>query len=69
MDCALIEEDGIVLLDFKTDTVTENTIGEKVANYSSQIETYAKALSRIYEKPIKSAYLYFFRVKKLIPIL
>ena len=61
VDCAILDEDGIVVLDFKTDHVTEQTLGETVAHYRSQVNAYADALHRIYEMPIKAKYLYFFR--------
>ena len=68
VDCALLEEDGITVLDFKTDYVTEETIGPRAESYRIQVETYAQALSRIYEMPIKASYLYFFRRNEFIPV-
>jgi len=68
VDCALIDEDGIEIIDFKTDRVTDADADQKVALYESQIRTYAKALSRIYKKPVKGAWLYFFRLGKAIPV-
>lgn len=66
VDCALLEEDGITVVDFKTDRVTEATIAQTAEHYRSQVETYATALSRIYETPVKETYLYFFRLHQLI---
>ena len=66
VDCALLEEDGITVLDFKTDRVTEETIPEAVCRYRPQVETYGEALSRIYEKKVKETYLYFFHLGKLV---
>ena len=68
VDCALIEDDGITILDFKTDYVTEETVSGKVQYYFSQIQTYAEALSRIYEMPVKSKYLYFFHLDRLVEL-
>ncbi len=64
VDCALLEEDGITVIDFKTDYVTENTIGEVTERYRPQVEVYGEALSRIYEKPIKGKFLYFFHLER-----
>ena len=64
VDCALLEEDGITIVDFKTDYVTEDTLAARVEYYRPQVETYGEALSRIYEKPIKGQYLYFFRLDR-----
>lgn len=64
VDCALIENDGITVIDFKTDAVTDETVSERLRDYVSQVETYAQALSRIFELPIKAKALYFFRLSK-----
>ena len=68
VDCALIESDGITIVDFKTDHVTEASIGKVMERYLPQIETYGEALSRIYEMPVKAKYLYFFRLDKLMEV-
>lgn len=68
VDCALIEEDGITILDFKTDYVTEETLALVTERYRAQIETYAEALRRIYEKPIKASLLYFFRLNQFVQV-
>ena len=68
MDCALIEPDGITVVDFKTDFVTDETIMERAEHYSAQVRTYADALHRIYQQPIKEALLYFFHLGKFVPI-
>ncbi len=60
VDCALIEDDGITVIDFKTDRVTTDTIESVAASYRQQLLTYAHALEKIYKKPIKAAMLYFF---------
>lgn len=64
VDCALIEDDGITVIDFKTDYVTEDTIDSLVQHYAMQVQTYAVALSRIYELPVKKKALYFFKLNR-----
>lgn len=66
VDCAILEEDGITVLDFKTDRVTEENVAATINRYRPQLETYAEALSRIYEKNVKEKYLYFFHLGELI---
>lgn len=68
VDCALIENDGITIIDFKTDSVTESTVMDRATYYQPQVRTYADALTRIYQLPVKSALLYFFRIGKLIKL-
>lgn len=68
VDCALLEMDGITVVDFKTDHVTEETVAAVAERYRLQVQTYGEALSRIYEKPIKAQYLYFFRLDRFVEI-
>ena len=62
VDCAILEDDGITVLDFKTDYVTEQTLSTAINRYTAQVSAYADALQRIYEMPVKKRYLYFFRL-------
>lgn len=52
VDCTLIEDDGITVVDFKTDFVTKETLQKVVAKYRPQVKTYESALERIYEAPV-----------------
>ena len=68
VDCALLEDDGITVIDFKTDYVTEETLAEVVSRYRIQVQTYAAALERIYGQPIKAAYLYLFHLNRFVAV-
>ena len=68
VDCALVEKDGITVVDFKTDYVTEETLPEVLARYRTQVDTYSRALERIYETTVKGTYLYFFHLKRLVAV-
>ncbi len=68
VDCALLEEDGITVLDFKTDKVTDQTLEDAVERYRLQVQTYSAALSRIYEMPVKKEYLYFFHLDCFVEV-
>jgi len=68
VDCALLEDDGITIVDFKTDYVTEESVDAAIERYRLQIETYGEALSKIFEMPIKKQYLYFFRLERFAEI-
>lgn len=68
VDCALVEEDGITILDYKTDFVTEETLPERAEFYKPQVRAYAEAMSRIYQKPIKETLLYFFRLNRFVTV-
>ena len=66
VDCALIEECGITIVDFKTDYVTQDTLEQVVNRYAVQVRTYADALSRIFEKPVIGKALYFFHLNRFV---
>ena len=68
VDCALVEEDGITVVDFKTDFVTEETLPAVLMRYRPQVDTYSRALERIYETTVKGTYLYFFHLKRLVAV-
>lgn len=68
VDCAILEDDGITVLDFKTDYVTEENLPYLVERYSGQVESYVHALSRIYQKNVKKAYLYFFHINRFVAV-
>ena len=69
VDCAILDDDGIIVIDFKTDYVTEDSLPAVTAKYKSQIMSYAQVLSRIYHKPVKSAVLYFFSIGQFVDVL
>jgi ATP-dependent helicase/nuclease subunit A len=68
VDCAIVDEDGIIIIDFKTDKVTEEDLEAVTNRYRPQVETYAEALSRIYKKPVKASKLWFFRLKRFVDV-
>lgn len=68
VDCALLEPDGITVVDFKTDSLTRETAQAAARRYAGQVRIYAGALSRIYQMPIKAACLYFFRTGEFVPV-
>ena len=70
IDCFFLENDGLVLLDYKTDRVEkEEEIRGRAEHYRPQLETYARALNRIFGLPVKEKLLYFLRpgTKVILP--
>ncbi len=68
VDCALLEADGITIVDFKTDFVTEQTVVGVSERYRPQVEAYADALARIYGMDVKKRYLYFFHLDRFLEV-
>ena len=62
VDCALIEPDGITVIDFKSDRIGADGLDSATKRYAEQVKIYAHALSRIYQLPVKAAMLYFFKL-------
>ncbi|MET3696310.1 DNA helicase/exodeoxyribonuclease V subunit A [Bacillus oleivorans] len=67
IDCLFEDEQGLVLIDFKSDTITgkypngfEQAKPELIERYKTQIELYKKAVEKIVVKPLQEACLYFF---------
>lgn len=67
IDCLFEDEQGLVLVDFKSDTINgkypngfEQAKPELIERYKTQIELYKKAVENIVSKPLEEACLYFF---------
>ncbi len=69
VDCAILDDDGILVIDFKTDRVTDENLEQVSTGYFHQLRIYADALSRIYQIPVKSAQLYFFRTGRFVSVI
>lgn len=59
IDCAFIEDDGWVLVDYKTDRFEDEEAFK--TRYAMQLEWYARALERITARPVKEMWLYAIR--------
>ena len=61
------EQDGIVVLDYKTDRV--KTAEELLARYRAQLLLYGEALERSFDgKKIREILIYSFRLNQMIPV-
>ena len=69
IDVFWIEDDGITVLDYKTDRV--DTAKELIDRYATQLKLYADALERVFatrKLKVKEILIYSFRLVKLISI-
>ena len=66
IDVYFEEEDGLVVLDYKTDRVSRAE--ELVERYHGQLDYYAKALEQLRGKKVKEKLIYSFTLKKLIKL-
>ena len=69
VDCWLEEEDGLVVIDYKTDRLRSRAEARKrAALYRGQLKAYASALERITGKPVKECVLYFLAVGEAVSL-
>ncbi len=66
IDVYFEEEDGLVVLDYKTDRVSHEE--ELVKRYKVQLEYYAQALERLTHKKVKEKLIYSFALHEVISV-
>ncbi|MCM1065787.1 MAG: UvrD-helicase domain-containing protein [Eubacterium sp.] len=62
IDVFFVEEDGLVLLDYKTDSV--RSMEELWNRYETQMDYYREALQKLMEQPVKERVLYSFSLER-----
>lgn len=66
IDCLLIEEEGLVIIDYKTDRVAAPGILRD--RYRPQLLVYREAMETILQKPVKAMALWSFHLGKTVPV-
>ncbi len=66
LDCAFIENGEAVLIDYKTDKITDESIF--VSTYKNQLDIYSDALYQCLGVTVKEKYIFSFNLKKFIKI-
>ena len=69
IDAYFIENEEIVLVDYKTDKVPDGDETRLTELYHTQLEDYGQALERLTGKKVKETYIYSFTLGKEIPLL
>ena len=64
VDLCFVEDDGVVVLDFKTDRV--DNLSELVDCYGEQLEIYSTAAEKIFGLPVKERIIYSFHLGEYI---
>ncbi|MCI8524377.1 MAG: helicase-exonuclease AddAB subunit AddA [Oscillospiraceae bacterium] len=68
VDCLLVEDDGLTVIDFKTDRVRPGGEDTRAGRYAGQLQAYAMALSRIYGLPVRRRCLYFLTTGRVVEV-
>jgi len=68
IDCMFIEDGQVVIIDYKTDYVKKGEENKKVIEYKVQLDTYAKAVEALLNKPVKEKIIYLLHIGKAVSI-
>jgi len=68
IDCYFEEDDGLVLVDYKNDTVFNGDILSIITRYKIQLHLYREALEQITAREVKETYLYLFDIDRGVRI-
>ncbi|HEX7577196.1 MAG TPA: PD-(D/E)XK nuclease family protein, partial [Verrucomicrobiae bacterium] len=67
-DLAVLLPEEIWLVDFKTDEVRADELPEKTKLYEPQLKLYARALAKIYSRPVTHGWLHFLDGRKTVDV-
>ena len=68
MDVVFKEEDGLVVLDFKTDLVKKDELNSKIGHYKPQTKVYLDAIKTIFGKQPKEVILFFLHLMEPVSL-
>jgi len=68
VDLAVILEDQLWILDFKTDQIDESGLKSKVDAYRPQVRAYGIALERTYNRPASEIWLHFLALNRSVKV-
>ncbi|MBN2260430.1 MAG: helicase-exonuclease AddAB subunit AddA [Clostridiales bacterium] len=68
IDCYFIENDEVVLIDFKSDNVNEDNYQKSLLQYTKQLRYYSLAIESLLGKKVKEKIIHFFNINKSIEI-
>ena len=67
-DLVVLLPKEIWLVDFKTDQTDSDELPKKVETYRPQLKLYARALAKIYNRPVTNGWLHFLKVQRTVEI-
>lgn len=66
IDAYYESRNGIVLVDYKTDTIREGEEGKLVERYATQMAFYKEALETMLDRPVEACVLYSFSLGRAV---
>ncbi|MEW6303907.1 MAG: UvrD-helicase domain-containing protein [Verrucomicrobiota bacterium] len=67
-DLAVILNQEIWLLDFKTDDIAPGELPRRMKHYEPQLRLYALALERIFRRPVTERWLHFLKLRRTLSV-
>ena len=67
-DLVVLRADELWVVDFKTDAVTPETLEATARRYEPQLRLYARALERIYRRPVRECALHFLALRRTVRV-
>lgn len=68
VDGILPVADGIEIIDFKTDSIGSDQLADRVDRYRSQMDLYRRAMSSLWNKPVRNCSLVFLAAREIISV-
>ena len=68
VDGIVLHGDGLDILDFKTDAIDPADVSARCERYRPQVALYARAMARIWRRPVKACWLVFLGARKIAAV-
>ena len=68
MDVVFRENDGLVVLDFKTDLVKKDDLNPRIEHYKPQAQVYSDVIKIIFGKPPREVILFFLHLMEPVSV-
>ena len=68
MDLLLVEEEGLTVIDFKSDRIAPGTEAQAALRHKLQVDIYAQAAQKIFGLPVREKLVFFLRTGRGQPV-
>lgn len=68
IDCLFGEGDSLILIDYKSDRVTDETVASACERYRSQVNLYARAVEALFKRDVAERHIYFFALGRAVEL-
>ncbi len=68
LDVVIPLPNGVIVIDYKTDNVNDQTLAGRAAEYAGQMKAYEEAFAQISGLAVKQSYLVFLTPRKVFPV-